>query len=168
MASNEHGAMKQNEEYHETNNSIYYMRETELYAESYDAMNMAIYCKNIRTSVFRGEMKKSTFSDPIGPSSGTACRSLCCSPEREDGGGEGGAAGEGGAGRGDGVYVTSKTEQCARYKFFFFFFFEAKSSSPHLSSNSTNSEPTKIPLDMDTMRTRSKSGTSRTNLYFQA
>ena len=45
MDSNEHGAMEQNEEHHETNNSIYYTGETELYAESYDAENMAIYCE---------------------------------------------------------------------------------------------------------------------------
>ena len=42
MDSNEHGAMEQNEEHHEANISIYYMRETELYAESYDAMNKSI------------------------------------------------------------------------------------------------------------------------------
>ena len=40
MASNEHGAMEQNEEHHE--NSIYYTRETELNAQSYDAMNMGM------------------------------------------------------------------------------------------------------------------------------
>ena len=49
MASNEHGAMEQNEEHHETNNSIYHKRETELYAESYDALNMGIYHKNFKT-----------------------------------------------------------------------------------------------------------------------
>ena len=40
MDSNEHGAIEQNVEHHEMNISIYYTRETELYAESYDAMNM--------------------------------------------------------------------------------------------------------------------------------
>ena len=45
MDSNEHGAMEQNEEHLETNISIYYTHETELYAESYDAMNMGMYCK---------------------------------------------------------------------------------------------------------------------------
>ena len=40
MASNEHGAIEQNLEHHETDILTYYMRETELYAESYDAMNM--------------------------------------------------------------------------------------------------------------------------------
>ena len=44
MDSNEHGAMEQNEEHLVTNISIYYTHETELYAESYDAMNMGIYC----------------------------------------------------------------------------------------------------------------------------
>ena len=39
MISNEHGAMEQNEEHHEKNISIYYTRETEGYAESYDALN---------------------------------------------------------------------------------------------------------------------------------
>ena len=42
MASNEHGAMEQNEEHHEMNISIYYTHEAELYAESYDAMNMGM------------------------------------------------------------------------------------------------------------------------------
>ena len=45
MDSNEHGAMEQNEEHHEANILIYYTHETELYAESYDAENMAIYCE---------------------------------------------------------------------------------------------------------------------------
>ena len=45
MASNEQGAIEQNVDHHEANNSIYYTRETELYAESYDAMNIAIYCE---------------------------------------------------------------------------------------------------------------------------
>ena len=44
MDSSEHGAMEQNEEHHETNISIYYMRETELYTESYDALNIGMYC----------------------------------------------------------------------------------------------------------------------------
>ena len=42
MASNEHGAIEQNVEHHETNNSIYYTRETELHAESYGMMKSAI------------------------------------------------------------------------------------------------------------------------------
>ena len=45
MDSNEHGTMEQNEENLETNISIYYMHETELYAESYDATNRARYDK---------------------------------------------------------------------------------------------------------------------------
>ena len=45
MDSNEHGAMEQNEEHLQENISIYYTRKTELYAESYDAMNIAIYCE---------------------------------------------------------------------------------------------------------------------------
>ena len=40
MASNEHGAIEQNEEHHKTNDLIYYTRETELHAESYAMMNM--------------------------------------------------------------------------------------------------------------------------------
>ena len=39
MASNEYGAIEQNVEHHEANKPVYYMRETELYAEIY-AMNM--------------------------------------------------------------------------------------------------------------------------------
>ena len=54
MDSNEHGVMEQNEEHLEANISIYYTHETELYAESYDAMNRCIYCKNIRTE-YSGE-----------------------------------------------------------------------------------------------------------------
>ena len=46
MNSNEYGTMEQNEQHLETNISIYYTHETELYAESYDAMNRSIYCKN--------------------------------------------------------------------------------------------------------------------------
>ena len=42
MDSNEHGAMEQNEEHLETNISIYYTREMELFAKSYDAMNRGI------------------------------------------------------------------------------------------------------------------------------
>ena len=49
MDSNEHGAMEQNEEHHEANIPIYYTRETELYAESYDTMNMGTYRQNSRT-----------------------------------------------------------------------------------------------------------------------
>ena len=55
MASNEHGAIEQNVEHHETNNLIYYTRETELYAESYDAMNIAIYCEDKRLREKREE-----------------------------------------------------------------------------------------------------------------
>ena len=42
MDSTEHGAIEQNVEHHEANNLTYYTRETELYAESYDAMNMGM------------------------------------------------------------------------------------------------------------------------------
>ena len=49
MDSNEHSAMEQNEEHLETNISIYYTHETELYAGSYDAMNRSIYCKVLGT-----------------------------------------------------------------------------------------------------------------------
>ena len=41
MTSNEHGAIEQNEEHHETNNLTYYTYETEQHAWRYDAMNMA-------------------------------------------------------------------------------------------------------------------------------
>ena len=44
MNSNEHGAMEQNVEHHESNISIYYRHETELYAESYDASKYATEC----------------------------------------------------------------------------------------------------------------------------
>ena len=44
MDSNEHGAMEQNVEYHETNILIYYTHETELYAESYDASKYDTEC----------------------------------------------------------------------------------------------------------------------------
>ena len=42
MGSNDPGTMEQNEEYLETNISIYYTRETEQYAQSYDAMKRSI------------------------------------------------------------------------------------------------------------------------------
>ena len=42
MDPNEHGKLEQTEEHLEMNISIYYTHETELYAESYDAMNMTI------------------------------------------------------------------------------------------------------------------------------
>ena len=41
MDSNEHDAMEWNELLVETNNFTYYTHETEQYAESYDAINMA-------------------------------------------------------------------------------------------------------------------------------
>ena len=41
MDSNEHDAMELNEVLVETNNFTYHMHETEQYAWSYDAMNMA-------------------------------------------------------------------------------------------------------------------------------
>ena len=41
MDSNEHDAIEGNEVLVETNNLIYYTHETEQYAASYDAMNMA-------------------------------------------------------------------------------------------------------------------------------
>ena len=59
MASNEHGAIKQNVEHHETNISIYYTRETVLYTKSYDALNRDIYRKNNRTEI-SGKERKST------------------------------------------------------------------------------------------------------------
>ena len=52
MDSNEHGIKEQNVEHHETNISIYYTHETELYAESYDAMNRARYCKKFGTEIW--------------------------------------------------------------------------------------------------------------------
>ena len=56
MDSNEHGTMEQNEEHLVTNISIYYTHETELYAESYGAMNRSISCKYLKTEKFeRGE-----------------------------------------------------------------------------------------------------------------
>ena len=61
MDSNEHGAIEQNVEHHEANISIYYTHETELYAESYDTMNMGIYHKNFKTSKKIGVREKSTF-----------------------------------------------------------------------------------------------------------
>ena len=61
MDSNEHGAMEQNEEHLESNILIYYTHETELYAESYDAMNMRMYCKMHGTwRNFGGRRGKST------------------------------------------------------------------------------------------------------------
>ena len=42
MDSNEHVIMEKNEEHLETNISIYYTHETELYAETNDAMNRSI------------------------------------------------------------------------------------------------------------------------------
>ena len=42
MDSNEHGSMEQNEQHLETNILIYYTHETELYAESYDALNIGM------------------------------------------------------------------------------------------------------------------------------
>ena len=54
MTSNENGAMEQNEEHHEMNILIYYTHETELYAESYDVLNIAIYCKMHRTWKYFG------------------------------------------------------------------------------------------------------------------
>ena len=75
MDSNEHGAMEQNEEQHESNISIYYTRETELYAESYDAKNMCIYCKIFMTwKISEGERKVNRFDarlDLAGTSSGS-------------------------------------------------------------------------------------------------
>ena len=53
--------MEQNEEHHETNISIYYTRGTELYAKSYDAENMSMYCRILRTWRFSGRDEKSTF-----------------------------------------------------------------------------------------------------------
>ena len=47
--------LRKDVEHHEANISIYYMRETELCAESYDAMNKGTYCKIIRTWKKSGE-----------------------------------------------------------------------------------------------------------------
>ena len=41
MASNEHGAIEQNVEHHETNNLTYYIRESELHARSCATMTGA-------------------------------------------------------------------------------------------------------------------------------
>ena len=41
MTSNEHGAIEQNVEHHETNNLTYYTHKTDMHAQSYDAENMA-------------------------------------------------------------------------------------------------------------------------------
>ena len=54
MASNEHGAIEQNVEHHETNNLRYYTRETELHAESYAMLNRGTYAKILRTWEFLG------------------------------------------------------------------------------------------------------------------
>ena len=48
MTSNEHGAIEQNVEHHDTNNLTYYTRETELYAESYAMLNLGTYYENQR------------------------------------------------------------------------------------------------------------------------
>ena len=68
MESNEHGIMEQNEEHLETNISINYRHETELYAESYDAMNMGTYCQNQRRGGGREKVNRS--GSRSGPSSG--------------------------------------------------------------------------------------------------
>ena len=87
MASNEHGAMEQNGENHEANISIYYTHETELYAESYDAMNRATYFKNISgLREFRGGEATSIW--------------IWRSPELRKEEGDGGRRGEEGQARG--------------------------------------------------------------------
>ena len=48
MTSNEHDAIEQNVEHHETNNSIYYTREMELCTVSYDMLNRGTYRQNKR------------------------------------------------------------------------------------------------------------------------
>ena len=57
MDSNKHGAMEQNEENIMMNISIYYMHETELYEESYDAKNRGIYRKITGLGNISGEKK---------------------------------------------------------------------------------------------------------------
>ena len=98
MDSNEHCTMEQNEEHLEMNISIYYTHETELYAESYDAMNMSMYCKNLRTwSIFGGRSQPPEIW--IGPSSSSPELEGARRPEL----GETGPAGEeGDDGRGAG------------------------------------------------------------------
>ena len=66
MYSNEHGTMEQNEEHLETNISIYYTHETELYAESYDVMNRCTYCKIIGLRKNGGGEKVNPRVRPIG------------------------------------------------------------------------------------------------------
>ena len=51
MDSNEHDAIEQNVEHHESNILIYYTRETKLYAESYDAMNKSLKLETLRSLV---------------------------------------------------------------------------------------------------------------------
>ena len=58
MDSNEHDALEQNVEHLEVNISIYYTHETELYAESYDALNRSISCKKLGDLEKSGEGKK--------------------------------------------------------------------------------------------------------------
>ena len=60
--SNEHGAMEQNEDHLEANISIYYTHETELYAESSDAMNMGMYCKTLRLGEEKSQPRELTRS----------------------------------------------------------------------------------------------------------
>ena len=61
MDSNEHVTMEQNEEHLETNISIYYTHETELYAQSYDAMKYATEYENNRDlEKNRGEGKSTS------------------------------------------------------------------------------------------------------------
>ena len=45
MTSNEHGAIEQNVEHHETNNLTYYTRESELHARSYALRNKSTFCE---------------------------------------------------------------------------------------------------------------------------
>ena len=98
MDSNEHGAMEQNEEHHGTTISIYYTRKTELYAESYDAMNMSRYCKYLQTWRNSGE-GESQPSGLTGSGSGPSSRPRLPEflPEGEEG--------EGGRPEGEGVGI---------------------------------------------------------------
>ena len=102
MESNEHGAMEQNVEHHETNISIYYTHETELYAERYDAFNRCTYCKNNMTSrKIEREKRGQPSVDPswIGPDLCSRSPALGKRREARRGSGDvGGRRGGGGAG----------------------------------------------------------------------
>ena len=58
MTSNEHGAIKQNVEYHETNNLTYYTSESELHARSYALSNMSI-CYRMQRNLDKNRARES-------------------------------------------------------------------------------------------------------------